>query len=162
MKYKEAATATAALLFALMFALLCSTAVSAQTREDTEAWILAQTPTNSNSASHAIESGLLISRIRLYNLRGDVMVEKAIPLNQVTRISFVHTPEYLSVSLMCDQPCAYLLDEPDVKQPRFLFEIYKNLDSKFPARMNQALLHLIKSYGGRATVQSQTKKPEPF
>jgi hypothetical protein len=64
--------------------------------------------------------------------------------------------------MMCDSPCTYLVDEPETKQPRLLFEIYQRLDSAFIPRMNKALLHLIRLNGGNATIVKQDTPKEAF
>ena len=137
-------------------------AATAQTREETEAWILEQAAGNRFELQHAIEEGQFISRLTLPGIMRDTTIEKAIPIDKVTRITVVHTRRYLSYSLMCDEPCAYLLDEPELKQPRFLFEIYVELDASFPPRMNTALLHLIKLYGGKAQIEKAKVAAQPF
>jgi len=100
--------------------------------------------------------------VTLRGLVGETSIEKVIPIHKVTRITVVHTRDYLSYSLMCDEPCAYLLDEPELKRPHFLFEIYVSLDSSFAPRMNAALLHLINSYGGKARLEKARVAAQPF
>lgn len=146
----------------LLAGLVFSAATTAQTREETEAWILEQAAGNRYELQHVIEEGQFISRVTLRGLVGETTIAKAIPIHKVTRITFVHTRDYLSYSLMCDEPCAYLLDEPESKRPKFLFEIYVALDSSFAPRMNAALLHLIKSYGGKARIERARVAAQPY
>lgn len=146
----------------LLAGLVFSTATTAQTRQETEAWILEQAAGNRYELQHAIEEGQFISRLTLRRLVGETTIEKAIPINKVTRITYAHTRDYLSYSLMCDEPCAYLLDEPELKRPKFLFEIYVALDASFAPRMNAALLHLIKSHGGKASIEKARVAAQPF
>lgn len=127
----------------------------AQTKEETESWILKQTEVNPIEIKHSIEGNVLISKITMVNGIGGLggePIEKGIPIDQITTISYTHTNEYLSYTMTCDKPCAYLLDEPDEKRPKFLFEIYKRFDASYVPRMNNALLNLVKLHGGKAKI----------
>jgi hypothetical protein len=126
----------------------------AQTKEETETWIIKQTEVNPYELKHSIEGSELISSMTLAGagITGSGAIQKAIPISQVTTITYTHTSEYLSYTMMCDKPCAYLLDDPDQKRPKFLFEIYKKLDAGYLPRMNSALLNLVKLHGGKAKV----------
>lgn len=147
----------------LAFLLLYNVMALAQSQEETEGWILKQTEFNLDGRlKYTIEDGELVSRLTLPYALGGETIQKAIPISQITKISFVQTDKYLSYSLMCDNPCAYQADEPDDKQTKFLFEIYKKLNSNFPARMQKALLHLIKLHGGEAKMIKQEVKKEAF
>ncbi|NOS97237.1 MAG: hypothetical protein HOP25_02035 [Methylotenera sp.] len=137
----------------------------AQTKEETEAWILKQSELNPQEIKHSIEGNVLISKVTMVNGIGGLggePVEKGIPISQITKIVYTHTNEYLSYTMTCDKPCAYLLDEPDEKRPKFLFEIYKKLDSSYVPRMNKALLHLIKLHGGKAKLTKAEASKEAF
>lgn len=142
-----------------------SVTAMAQTQEETETWILKQTEVNPREIKHSIEGDVLISKVTMVNgiggLRGEP-VEKGIPISQITNIVYTHTNEYLSYTMTCDKPCAYLLDEPDEKRPKFLFEIYKKLDSSYVPRMNKALLHLVKLHGGKAKLTKAEALKEAF
>lgn len=137
----------------------------AQTKEETEAWILKQTEVNPSEIKHSIEDDVLISKVTMLNGIGGLggePIEKGIPISQITKIVYTHTNEYLSYTMTCDQPCAYLLDEPDEKRPKFLFEIYKKLDTGYVTRMNNALLHLVKLHGGKAKIVKAQIQKEAF
>jgi hypothetical protein len=145
--------------------LLFAVSAIAQTREETEAWILQQGNMNTPLLRYYIERGELVSEASFGPGAGSMgarPVQKAIPIGRITHITYVRTDKYLSYSLMCDTPCSYLLDEPDEKPPKFLFEIYRKLDASFPARMNKALLHLIRLHGGSATIVKQGASKEAF
>lgn len=149
----------------LCFLTFLSINAMAQTKEETEAWLLKQTEVNPSEIKHSIEGDVLISKVTMVNGIGGLggePVEKAIPISQITKIVYTHTNEYLSYTMTCDKPCAYLLDEPDEKRPKFLFEIYKKLDSSYAARMNKALVHLIKSHGGKAKIINAEALKEAF
>jgi hypothetical protein len=145
--------------------MLFSGAVAAQTLDETKAWIIQQGNMNTPLLKYFMEGGELVSEASFgpgAGALGAMPVQKAIPIGKITRVTYVHTEKYLSYSLMCNAPCAYLLEEPDEKQPKFLFEIYRKLDASFPARMNKALLHLIKLHGGKATIIKQEAPKEAF
>ena len=137
----------------------------AQTKEETESWIIKQSELNPQEIKHSIEGDVFISKVTMVNgiggLGGDP-VEKGIPISQITKIVYTHTNEYLSYTMTCDKPCAYLLDEPDEKRPKFLFEIYKKFDSSYVPRMNKALLHLVKLHGGKAKIVKAEAIKEAF
>ena len=138
---------------------------TAQTKEETEAWIIKQSELNPQEIKHSIEGDVLISKVTMVNGIGGLggePVEKGIPISQITNIVYTHTNEYLSYTMTCDKPCAYLLEEPDEKRPKFLFEIYKKLDSSYAARMNKAMLHLIKLHGGKAKIIKAEALKEAF
>jgi hypothetical protein len=150
------------LVISLLFSCVAVNAV-AQTKEETEAWIIKQTEVNPYEIKHSIEGDELISHITMPSVNiGNPPIQKAIPISQVTTIAYTHTNEYLSYTMTCDQPCAYLLDEPDEKRPKFLFEIYKKLDASYVPRMNKALLHLVKLHGGKAKVVKAEVPKEAF
>lgn len=137
----------------------------AQTKEETESWILKQTEVNPGEIKHSIEGDVLISKITMVNGVGGLggePVEKGIPISQITNIVYTHTNEYLSYTMTCDKLCAYLLEEPDEKRPKFLFEIYKKLDSGYVPRMNKALLNLVKSHGGKVKIIKAEASKEAF
>jgi hypothetical protein len=139
--------------------------VAQQTKEETESWILKQAEVNAAGLTYTIEGDEFVSHMSFgpgAEIYGASAVQKAIPLSRVTHITYVRTEKYLSYSLMCSEACAYTLDEPETKQPKFLFEIYRKLDDGFPARMNKALLHLIKLHGGNAKITKQTPAKEAF
>ena len=149
-------------LFAL---LLAAGPASAQSLEDTASWILDQTRVNPPTLSYRIGDGLMRSEVTLgpgAAAMGAAPVRKAIPIGRVSRISFVRTQRYLSYSLACDSPCAFLEDEPDTKQPVVLLEFYAPLDAGYTARMNKALVHLVRLHGGSAVITERPAKVEPF
>jgi len=149
----------------LMLALFASQAMAQQTKEETESWILKQAAINTPGLSYTIEGDEFVSHMSFgagAGIYGANDVQKAIPISKVTQIQYIHTDKYLSYILTCNQPCAYLLADPEEKQPKFLFEIYRKVDSEFPARMNKALLHLIKLHGGNAKISKQAPVKEAF
>lgn len=151
--------------WSLILALLATHALAQQTKEETESWILKQTEVNAAGLKYTIEGDAFVSHMSFgpgAEIYGASAVQKAILLSRVTHITYVHTEKYLSYSLMCDDACAYTLDEPDAKQPKFLFEIYRKLDADFPTRMNKALLHLIKLHGGNAKITKESATKEAF
>jgi hypothetical protein len=144
---------------------LLSFSAVAQTREETEAWILTQAEVNPPLLKYTFEAGEFVSEVSMgagANSFGATPVRKAIPLAKVTRITYLRTNRFLSYSLMCDEPCSYLLDEPDARQPKFLFEIYQQADASYPPRMNKALLRLISLHGGQATITEEPASKEAY
>ena len=150
--------------FATVFLLSTySSAAIAQTLAETEAWIIEQTKVNPYQLKHSIVGDELIS---ITTVGSDMItggpVQKAIPISQVTTIAYTHTNEYLSYTMTRDNPCAYLLDEPEELRPKFLFEIYTKLDASYVPRMNKALQHLIKLHGGKSKVVKAAAVKEVF
>jgi hypothetical protein len=153
------------LITILFLFMILSIRAIAQTKEETESWILKQTEVNPSEIKHTIEGDLLISKVTMLNGIGGLggePVEKGIPISQITNIVYTLTNEYLSYTMTCDKPCAYLLDEPDEKRPKFLFEIYKKFDSSYVPSMNKALLHLVKLHGGKAKLAKAEAPKEAF
>lgn len=150
-------------IIGLVFLCILSANAQAQTKEETETWIIKQTQVNPYQLKHTIEGDELISHT---TIGSDMItggpIQKVIPISQVTTIAYTHTNEYLSYTMTCDKPCAYLLDEPEELRPKFLFEIYTKLDASYVPRMNKALLHLIKLHGGKAKVVKAEPVKEAF
>jgi hypothetical protein len=84
---RKASFTSAVLLASFLF----STAATAQTRKETEAWILEQAAGNRYELQHAIEEGQFISRLTLPGIMRDTTIEKVIPIDKVTRITVAHT-----------------------------------------------------------------------
>ncbi len=149
----------------LLFFVFAITAI-AQTREETEAWIIKQVEFNlEGRLKYSIEGDELISRLTLPYRMGGETIQKSIPINQIKSISFTHTHEFLSYSLICDKPCVSQFNgdtQSEDMKPRFLFEIYKKLDSSFLPRMDKALLKLIELHGGKAKIVQQKPEKETF
>lgn len=145
-------------ILGVLVGLLFSVGVLAQTKEETQAWIIKQTQVNPPVLKYTIEGNEFV----VHFIQPLETIKKAIPINQVKTIGVTHTNRYLSYSLMCDSPCTYLPDEPETKQSRFLLEIYQKMDPAFVPRMNKALLHLIRLSGGNATIVKQDAPREPF
>lgn len=148
----------------LMLALFAAHVIAQQTKEETEGWILKQTVINTPGLSYTIEGDEFVSRMSYGAPVGLGVddIQKAIPISKITQIQYIHTDRYLSYIFMCNELCAYLLAEPEEKQPKFLFEIYRKLDASFAERMNKALLHLIKLHGGNAKISKQAQVKEAF
>lgn len=148
----------------LMLALLASQLMAQQTKKETESWILKQAEINAPGLSYTIEGDEFVSRMSYGGPAGLGIddVQKAISISKITQVQYVHTDKYLSYIFTCNEPCAYLLAEPERKQLNFLFEIYRKVDAEFPARMNNALLHLIKLHGGNAKISKQEQPKEAF
>ena len=87
---------TKTFLSALLLVVVASNSI-AQTKEQTEAWIIQQTEMNPYAMKPIIEGHELISRITMASVTvGGETIQKAIPINLVTTIAYTHTSEYLS------------------------------------------------------------------
>lgn len=149
---------------ALALLLTNSSIATAQTKEDTAAWLMKQATQNPYGLQHAVEDGVLESHLTLPGGIGRAAdpISKAIPLGKITAIVLTQTDKYVSFSLMCNTPCAYLLESPELKRDKFLFEIYGKFDSAYAMRLQNALLHLVKLYGGNAKAMNAPRQKEPF
>jgi hypothetical protein len=136
----------------------------AQTKEDTIAWLVKQTTQNPSDLKHSVEDGVLESHVTLAGGIGGLAdpISKGIPLGKVTDIVLTQTNKYVSFTLKCSTPCAYLLQSPEVKRDKFLFEIYGKFDSAYALRLQNALLHLVKLHGGSAKATNAPQQKEPF
>ena len=68
----------------------------AQTKEETEAWIIKQTELNPQEIKQNIEGDVLISKVTMLNGIGGLggePIEKGIPISQVT-VSYTHLDVY--------------------------------------------------------------------
>ena len=142
----------------------------AQTKADTEAWLIEQSADNVPGLTYTIDGDDLLRRLQLPSLPlASGVVQQSIPIRRITSIEVVHTEKYLSYALSCAEPCVEHLtqgiaDEPDPgrKRPVLLFEIYRKLDASFLLRMNMALLKLVELHGGKASVVEKAKPKAPF
>lgn len=142
----------------------------AQTKADTEAWIIEQSADNVPGLTYAIDGDDLLRRLQLPSSPlASGVVQQSIPIRRITRIEVVHTDKYVSYALSCVEPCVEHLtqgiaddSEPGRKRPVLLFEIYRKLDASFPPRMNKALLKLVELHGGKAVVIEKAKPKAPF
>ena len=147
---------------------LSATSAAAQTREETEFWIIKQTQPNVRGLSYAIEGDNLVRRVELPWAAGGGVVQMSLPIKQISAVGYAFTDRYLSYSLLCETPCTEQwsegVDAPDPENRRkLLFEIYRKLDPSFPPRMHKALLKLIELHGGKARLFQLPPPPkEPF
>jgi hypothetical protein len=165
MNYKVFNTLRKISLSILVLLFLSVGKATGQTLDETEAWIIKQTEVNRAELKHSIDRGILISHLKLGMNVGGLFggaIEKGIPIGKVTQIGYTHTPDYLSYTMTCKSPCAFLLEEPDTMRPKFLFEIYKKVDAVYVERMNKALAHLVRLHGGHATLVKASPVKEAF
>lgn len=149
---------------------LCAAPAAAQTRSETEAWIIQQTQANVTGLTYAIDGEELLRRLEMRTpMTNDVVVQQAIPIRHIKRIEVLHTDRFLSYRLSCASPCVEHLTQGVAeeagtagKREVLLFEIYRSLDARFPPRMNKAMLKLVELHGGRATLVEQQKPKQPF
>ena len=140
----------------------------AQTREETEQWILEKASVSMDlGLNYKIKDEKLISE--LLGVGMGVMVERTIPIASVTMISHVRTDKYLTFFLFCDEDCAYFVQtdsdgkfKKDGMQGKFLLEMYGNINPEIIPRMQKALLHLVELHGGKAKLVAYQKPNEAF
>lgn len=159
----------------LLAGVLWVCAALAQSREETEDWIIKQTQPNlvdanavGLSLTYAIEDDRLVRRVEFPVVAGGGISQMSIPISRINRIEYVYTDRYLSYSLICATACVEAFsqggaDTPETGDKRRLpFEIYRKLDSSFPSRMHKALLTLVERHGGKAEIVKAAPKKEPF
>lgn len=154
------------LLAFLFVPLSFSLGALAQTKEETQAWIISKIPFNLD-LKYSIDADKLVS-IMSPRFSGDHF-KRSIPMGSVKTISYVHTDTYLSFVLKCEDECAYLIitDKNDKfvsenKKDVMLFELYGKLDAELIPRMEKALLRLVELNGGKAKLIPHQKKKEAF
>jgi hypothetical protein len=145
--------------------------VMAQTKEETEKWILTQTDNNTiRSLSYKIENGEWVRKLEPFTTIGDGKTTKnTIQIKDITSISFLHTDKVMSFKFTCPDDCVYTVTTnssdkfvSDEKGNSFLFEIYGKLDASMLPRMQKAILHLIELNGGKAKMVAYQKPKEAF
>jgi hypothetical protein len=149
----------------LLIALLPFSAL-AQTKEETAAWILSKANESYNhGASYAISEGDLTVNLSA----GDSRYERTIPIGSIKTISMVHTDEYMTFVLKCDDDCVYFVEtdlnnkfKSDSQKDVLMIEMYRKVDASLGPRMQKALLHLVELHGGKAAVIPYRPKKEAF
>ncbi len=145
--------------------------VMAQTKEETEKWILAQTANNTiRSLSYKIENGEWIRKLEPFTMIGDGKTTKnTIQIKDIKTVSVLHTEKFMSFEFTCPEDCTYSVTTnssdkfvSDEKGSNFLFEIYGKLDASMLPRMQKAILHLIELNGGKAKMVAHQKPKEAF
>ncbi len=137
----------------------------AQTKEETEKWLLAQVPIINHGLQYKFDDGDMV-----YVLSDRFgTIKRTIPISKIKSVDFLHTDKFLAFTLKCEDECAYSVatDENnkfkwDAKKDRMFFELYAKLDKDMPARVQKALLHLIELHGGKAKAIPYTKPKEAF
>lgn len=156
--------------------LLCALAflpllVMAQTKEETEKWILAQTANNTiRNLSYKIDNGEWVRKLEPFTMIGNGQTTKnTIQIKDIKTITVLHTEKFMSFSFNCPDDCNYSVTTSssdkfvsDSKSSSFLFEIYGKLDDSLLPRMQKAILHLIELSGGKAKMVPYQKPKEVF
>lgn len=157
-------------ILALLVALLPALVI-AQTKEETEKWILTQTDNNTiRSLSYKIDNGEWIRKLEPFTMIGDGKTTKnTIQIKDIKTVSALHTEKFMSFEFACPEDCTYSVTTnssdkfvSDEKGNRFLFEIYGKLDPSMLPRMQKAILHLIELNGGKAKMVPHQKPKEAF
>lgn len=138
----------------------------AQTKEETAEWIVSKANENYNhGASYEISGSDLMSKISL----GDSRFERTIAIGSIKTVSMVHTEEYMTFFLRCDDDCVYFTEtesdgtfKSDSYKDVVLIEMYGKVDASLGPRMQKALLHLVELHGGKAAAIAYKPKKEAF
>lgn len=143
----------------------------AQTKEDTEKWILAQNANSTiRSLSYTIEKGEWVRTLQPFTMIGSQNTTKnTIQIKDIKTITVLHTDKFMSFQFNCPDDCAYSVTTSgsdkfvsDARSNSFLFEIYSKLDDSMLPRMQKAILHLIELNGGKAKMVPYQKPKETF
>jgi hypothetical protein len=154
-----------------LLAALAPALATAQTKEETEKWILTQTDNNTiRSLSYKIENGEWIRKLEPFTMIGDGKTTKnTIQIKDIKTVSALHTEKFMSFEFTCPEDCTYSVTTnssdkfvSDEKGNRFLFEIYGKLDASMLPRMQKAILRLIELNGGKAKMVAYQKPKEAF
>jgi hypothetical protein len=154
-----------------LLALIAPVISHAQSKAETETWLIEQSRENTQGLSYKMEDDQLMLILELPSLgtHGGGEVHRTVKLAEVKTVSMEHTDRYLSFKLMCETDCVYQVVndrdgkfESEEKRKSMLFEIYRKLDKSYPPRVQKALLHLIKLNGGNAKMVVSQKPKEPF
>jgi hypothetical protein len=145
---------------------LLPTFALAQSKAETEKWILAQADKYYNMGIHySIDGDDLIREMSAYGQK----YKFTIPIKQVKTISIEHTDKYLSFKLMCEDDCAYRVTTDDsdkfvsdAKTSSVAFTIFEKLDQSMAPRLQKALLNLVATHGGKAKMVPYEKPKEAF
>jgi hypothetical protein len=138
----------------------------AQTKEETAEWIVSKANESYNyGASYAISEGDLTVKMSA----SDSRFERTIPISSIKTVSMVHTDDYMTFVLKCDDDCVYLVEtdlndkfKSDSYKGVLMIEMYRKVDASLGPRMQKALLHLVELHGGKATVTPYQPKKETF
>jgi hypothetical protein len=143
----------------------------AQTKEETEKWILAQTANNTiRNLSYKIENGEWVRKLEPFTMIGNGQTTKnTIQIKDIKTITVLHTEKFMSFSFICPDDCTYSVTTgssdkfvSDSRGSSFLFEIYGKLDDSLLPRMQKAILHLVELNGGKAKMVPYQKPKEAF
>lgn len=151
----------------LLALLLLPLTAAAQTKEETQAWILSKVPYVSY-LNYTIDGENLIATFPPMRGGGNT-IKRTLALKGIKNISYTHTDKYLSFVLKCDTECAYLIETDgsdkfvsESKKDMMLFELYGKVDADIGPRMEKALLRLVELNGGKAKAVPYQKKKEAF
>ncbi len=144
--------------------------VMAQTKEETEKWILAQASGQySMGLSYDIQGGEWSRKLAPLAMSSGNSHKNTIEIKDITTVSFLHTDKFMSFKFTCPDECVYTVTTTssdkfvsDAKGNSFLFEIYSKLDPSMLPRMQKAILHLIELNGGKAKMVAYQKPKEAF
>jgi hypothetical protein len=150
----------------LLMLWLLPTFALAQSKAETEKWILAQSEKYYNLGIHySIDGDDLIREMAAYGQK----YKFTIPIKQVKTISIEHTDKYLSFKLMCEDDCAYIVTTDDndkfvsdAKSKSVAYTIFEKLDQSLVPRLQKAFLNLVATHGGKAKMVPHKAAKEAF
>jgi hypothetical protein len=150
----------------LLLIALLPFSVLAQTKEETAEWIVSKANESYNhGARYAIGEGDLTVKMSI----GDSRYERTIPIASIKTISMVHTDDYMTFVLKCDDDCVYLVEtdlndtfKSDSHKGVLMIEMYRKVEASLGPRMQKALLHLVDLHGGKAAAIPYQPKKEAF
>jgi hypothetical protein len=150
----------------LLFIALLPLSALGQTKEETAEWIVSKANESYNyGASYDISDGDLTVKLSA----GESHYERTIPIGSIKTVSMVHTEDYMTFVLKCDDDCVYLVEtdlndrfKADSHQGVLMIEMYRKVDPSLGPRMQKALLHLVELHGGKAVVIAFQPKKEAF
>ena len=161
--------------------------VSAQTKEETEKWILNQLPYDSYF-TYSFSNKYLMSTFYIYQINSTTV--NSIPLDAVKTISVDYSTESMGFIFKCDNRCnMQMKTDGEYKAPKrsepasvrdkshldmdtvhkkvstsesFMLFIKGRVDKTMIPRLEKAFLHLIELNGGKAKLVPYKAKKEAF
>lgn len=151
----------------ILIALLCVPVLAfAQTKEETEAWILSKIPYSSNFKYTFAGDGLIMVMPGVY---GGNTTKRTMVIQNIKTISAERTDTYVSFNLKCDDDCVYTVSTDtndkfvsESKGEKMFLALSGKIDPELIPRMEKALLRLVELNNGKARVIPFQKKKEAF
>ena len=140
----------------------CHGSLNAQTKEETQDWILSQT----NKFPGKITYDFVNGEINSYWPLANSAIRTSLPIKSIKTISFNENDVALTIVLTCSNFCGYTLYESINKKKKIsdpsetIIIVFPNAKGQGLApRLQKSFLHLVKLYGGEATITQPAKEP---